>query len=255
MNLHNFGILSTTLWILLLCPHVRAWSGLHDIRPERSEKLLSPQTASATRGGTVTDDTADGDSRTSSIFSRKEDQLLTDRRSFVTNVGLSAITTAIALGIPVSTTDLSVATAAAAAESDSDLSTLMGQIQKARDQLAPVPKMIEDEKWDLVRAALIEPPLADCWAKTNRPLLQRYAEAVGDAGGDELAALELREDLVSHLRYLDMAVYNNVFNPITVEGKSGATKELIRSYYEDPINEFKASIVALDELISLSKGL
>jgi hypothetical protein len=78
---------------------------------------------------------------------------------------------------------------------------------------------------------------------------------LGDVGGDELAALEAKEDLVSHLRYLDMAVYNNNFNPITVEGKSGATKELIRSYYEDPTNEFKASITALNELVKLSKDI
>jgi hypothetical protein len=103
-----------------------------------------------------------------------------------------------------------------------------------------------------VRKILIEPPLADCWAKTNRPLLTKYAEELGDVGGDELAALEAREDLVSHLRYLDLAVYSNVFNPIKAEGKSGATKELIRSYYEDPTNEFKASVSALEELIKLA---
>ena len=41
------------------------------------------------------------------------------------------------------------------------------------------------------------------------------ADAIGnELDGDEIAALELREDLISHLRYLDMAVYNNVFNPI-----------------------------------------
>lgn len=132
---------------------------------------------------------------------------------------------------------------------------LLTQVQQAREQLDKVPPFIEQEKWDSVRAVLLEKPLADCWAKTNRPLLSNYAEALGDAGGDELAALEAKEELVSHLRYLDMAVYNNNFNPITVEGKSGATKELIRSYYEDPINEFKASKQALEELITLSKDL
>ena len=81
--------------------------------------------------------------------------------------------------------------------------------------------------------------------------MTKFADALGESGGDELAALEAREELVSHLRYLDMAVYNNVFNPITVEGKSGATKELVRSYYEDPINEYKASIAALESLLSL----
>lgn len=115
-----------------------------------------------------------------------------------------------------------------------------------------VPSLIQQEKWDAVRAILITPPLADCWAKTSRPLLKNYADQVGDSGGDELAAIELKEDLISHLRYLDMAVYNNVFNPINTMGENGATKGLIKSYYEDPINEYKASIEALDGLIKLA---
>ena len=144
----------------------------------------------------------------------------------------------------------------AAAESQSGgLTDLLSQVQMARIQLEKAPAFIEKEKWDSVRALLLEPPLADCWAKTNRPLLTKYAEVLGDAGGDELAALEAKEELVSHLRYLDMAVYNNVFNPITVEGKSGATKELVRSYYEDPINEFKASAAALKELEKLATDI
>jgi len=136
-----------------------------------------------------------------------------------------------------------------------DFGALLKQVEAARDQLRPVPGLIEKERWDSVRAILISPPLSDCWAKTGRPLLQRYAEALGDAGGDELEALEAREDAVSHLRYLDMAVYNNNFNPITVEGKSAVTKELVRSYYEDPTNEYRASLKALDDLVDLAKGL
>jgi hypothetical protein len=42
------------------------------------------------------------------------------------------------------------------------------------------------------------------------------------------------------------------FNPISTEGQSGATKELIRSYYEDPINEWKASKAAVDALVGLA---
>jgi hypothetical protein len=142
-----------------------------------------------------------------------------------------------------------------AAENVKDLSNLRSQILQARKQLDAIPKLIESEKWDSVRAILIEPPLADCWAKTNRPLLGNYAEALEGAGGDEFAALEAREEVVSHLRYLDMSVYNNNFNPIKSEGTSGATKELIRSYYEDPLIEFKASVAGVDELINLSKDL
>ena len=52
-----------------------------------------------------------------------------------------------------------------------------------------------------------------------------------------------------------MAVYNNVFNPIAVEGTTGATKQLVKSYYEDPINEYKGSVAVLDELIKLGKDL
>jgi len=128
-------------------------------------------------------------------------------------------------------------------------------LKEARKQLNPVPDLIKAQKWDSVRAILITPPLADCWAKTNRPLLKNYGDALSDGGGDEIAALELREDIISHLRYLDMAVYNNVFNPINTLGEAGATKALIKSYYEDPINEWKASVNAFDEIIKLAEGL
>lgn len=127
------------------------------------------------------------------------------------------------------------------------------QLQQAEQQLNDIPKLIDGEKWDSVRAILIAPPLSDCWAKTNRPLLKNYAQALGDAGGDELAALEAKEELQGHLRYLDMAVYNNNFNPITVEGKTGASATLISSYYDDPKREFQASRKALQELIGLAK--
>lgn len=160
------------------------------------------------------------------------------RRDFL--VGASAAASAaILLSLP------SVASA-------SEVSDLVAQIKQARAQLDAVPALIENEKWDSVRAILIQQPLSDCWVKSARPLLPKYAEALGNAEGDELAALEAKEDVISHVRYLDMAVYNNIFNPIGSEGTSGATKELIRSYYEDPTNEWKASVKAFDELIELA---
>ena len=106
-----------------------------------------------------------------------------------------------------------------------------------------------------VRAVLTKPPLSTMWtSKGQNKLLNDYADAIANElpNGDEISALELREDILSHLRYLDMAVYNNVFNPIATEGTTGASKELVRSYYEDPINEWKASKSAIDELIALA---
>ena len=38
-----------------------------------------------------------------------------------------------------------------------------------------------------------------------------------------------------------------------MEGENGATKELIWSYYEDPLNEYDACVKAFDGLISLVK--
>ena len=142
-----------------------------------------------------------------------------------------------------------------AAAAGSDFAALRDKVAEARRQLDPVPNLIKEEKWDSIRAILITPPLSDCWGKSSgaNPLLRNYAEAVGDQGGDELAALEAREDALDHLRFLDMAAYNNVFNPIKTEGETGATKGLIKSYYEDPVNELKASTAALDELIKLGE--
>ena len=145
-----------------------------------------------------------------------------------------------------------VAAASITTTKSASLDETVALLRQARSQLAPVPDLIRQEKWDAVRAILITPPLSDCWAKTGRPLLNVYATALGDADKDELAALEAREEAISHLRYLDMAVYNNVFNPIKTEGETGATKLLIKSYYEDPINEFKASVAALDQLLQLA---
>jgi hypothetical protein len=141
---------------------------------------------------------------------------------------------------------------ASAVDSRSELSD---RLQLARRQLDAVPNLIQNEKWDSVRAILVTPPLSDCWTKSPRPLLPLYSAQVGESGGDELAALEAKEEIMSHLRFLDMAVYNNVFNPIKAEGTTGASKKLIQSYFEDPTNEYKASVKAMDEMIALSIGL
>lgn len=132
------------------------------------------------------------------------------------------------------------------------LKELTPLVRQARSQLSTIPGLIEEAKWDSVRGVLVKPPISDCWSKSSK-LLLNLASAIGEElpDGDELAALEAREDAASHLRYLDMAVYNNNFNPIATEGETGATKELIRSYYEDPKNELDASIKALDELVNM----
>ena len=149
---------------------------------------------------------------------------------------------------------LGAPSAQAAAAAD-DFAALRDKVTEARRQLDPIPKLIKEEKWDSIRAILITPPLSDCWGKASgvNALLRSYAVAVGDQGGDELAALEAREEALDHLRFLDMAAYNNVFNPIKTEGESGASKGLIKSYYEDPINELKASTSALDALVQLGE--
>jgi hypothetical protein len=181
-----------------------------------------------------------------------------DRRGFLWKsvAAATTTTTTAAAGGMVTAAVVTVDPAVAAAtDSSPTLNDIVQQLQAALGQLDKVPALIEKEKWDSVRAVLITPPIADCWAKTNKPILQKYAQLLEEMGGDEFEALEKKEDLVSHLRYLDMAVYNNNFNPITVEGKTGASPSLIKSYYEDPINEYTQSRKALESLLELSKGL
>jgi hypothetical protein len=170
------------------------------------------------------------------------------RRSFVTDNSIAVTVFGIAAVVRPSTV---IAT-------DGNLRDLLGQIKEGREQLESVPELIKAEKWDAIRAVLAKPPLSTMWtSKGQKGLLNDYAAAIANElpNGDEIAALELREDIVSHLRYLDMAVYNNVFNPIATEGATGASKELVRSFYEDPINEWKASKSAIDDVIALSSPL
>ena len=173
-------------------------------------------------------------------------------------------------------------TASSGRETPSDYAELAGLIEKARKQLEPVPDLINAEKWvgprtilgchsstslaglwhltqpftnvqqDSVRAILITPPLSDLWTKNGRPLLKMLAEAIGEKDGDEMAALEAREEAASHLQYLDMTCYNNNFSPVKTEGEAGSTKELVRAYYQMPVEELEASAKALDEFIELA---
>jgi hypothetical protein len=167
----------------------------------------------------------------------------TETRRGILSRGATAIATTAALtSIP----------SMAFASPEDDVKEMLGLIQQAKSQLDTIPPLVQDEKWDSVRAVLMEAPLRDCWSKST-PILKKYAEALGETPkGDELAALEGREDLLQHLRFLDMAVYNNVFNPIASEGKTGASKALIDSYYNDPTREFEASKKAIEDLIQLS---
>lgn len=124
---------------------------------------------------------------------------------------------------------------------------------QARKQLQNVPILIKTEEWDKVRSILITPPLSDLWTRSKRTnaLWDEFADFVANNAGDEFEVLELKDDLQSHLRYLDMAVYNNVFNPIKAFGETGATRELVQSYYDDPTRELKACAEALDALVKL----
>jgi len=178
------------------------------------------------------------------------DGLLLGRREYIRN-GISSVLVPVTIGL-VTVGDPIVAQAAETTTGPTGgLMELQSTLQKARDQLEPVPDIIREEKWDKIRAILITSPLSDCWTTTKKGgLLLNIADAVGNADGDELAVLELREELVSHLRFLDMSAYNNVFNPISSEGSSGATKELVRSYYEDPKNELLASKNSLDAILA-----
>jgi hypothetical protein len=173
------------------------------------------------------------------------------RRAFCGGAAASSIVTT-AIGITAGATTFFPYTAPCFAASSSPLA----ELGEARKQLEMVPNLIQSEEWDKVRSILITPPLSDLWtarsgSKRTNAFWEEYAEVVAD---DEFAVLELKDELQSHLRYLDMAVYNNVFNPIKTFGETGATKELVRSYYDDPTREFKACASALDALLKMGSS-
>lgn len=175
----------------------------------------------------------------------------TQRRSlFGACISSTAVVVAVVVTDPTQARAAATAAGDASSDSSNTVSSLLPLLQQARRQLDAIPKMIENEQWDLVRQTLITPPLSECWT-SNAKLLKKWAAVVPD--GNELEAFELREEAISHLRYLDMSVYNNVFNPIVTTGKTGASKELIRSYYEDPIKELKASEKVMDDLLALKE--
>ena len=169
---------------------------------------------------------------------------------------------------------------------------LFDLVAAARRQLDDVPALIEAGKWDSVRAILIQPPIADVWGKNAKPLLKKYAEAVGNADGDELAVLEARRAASLRAARAEratragargrrlppavprhgaraapalprvrawsrpaQAVYNNVFSPVGGDMKVNAKPELVKQYYEMPMQEFRASAKALDALVKLGSGL
>ncbi|KAJ1447383.1 hypothetical protein M885DRAFT_501640, partial [Pelagophyceae sp. CCMP2097] len=111
-----------------------------------------------------------------------------------------------------------------------DLADLFAHVEKARRQLDPVPGLIENRKWDAIR---------------------RTPSARAMPNGDELAALEAREEAVTHLQFLDMAAYvlschppapfNNNFSPAGGEKEVAASKELIKQYDELPRDVLKAT--------------
>ena len=206
---------------------------------------------------------------------------LPTRRRVVLGGGAAAAAAAAAAAVP-----------ARAAELPTGGRDLFDLVAAARRQLDDVPALIEAGKWDSVRAILIQPPIADVWGKNAKPLLKKYAEAVGNADGDELAVLEARRAASRRAARAEratragargrrlppavprhgaraapalprarassrpaQAVYNNVFSPVGGDMKVNAKPELVKQYYEMPMQEFRASAKALDALVKLGSGL
>lgn len=183
----------------------------------------------------------------------------TGRKPFLHTLSRTLLATASVAILPLSY-PTSRAAAAAPTKDKPTLPATLAQIKEARTQMEPIPSLIASEKWDSIRQILATPPLSDCWMKTGRPLLVDYTNALADdpasvvSDDAEFDALGFKEEALDHLRFLDMSAYNNVFNPIKSEGESGASKALVKSYYEDPGKELKASVDALDGLVKLVKA-
>jgi len=269
-RIRHYSVMMLLLSILFILFHLDTVSSFHQQQQQRytlsSNRLSTKSTTTTTVKAAIPEQqeyTRDESLTTTTTTKVKVNDTRSRREILsrtLTIVGAAIFSSCQSIDPSTITVNRSIATVASAAalpdaipKVPTDLQEVRSLLQQASKQLEVVPQLLKDQKWDAVRVVLGTKPLSDCWNNKNTPLLKSYADAIGGTPtGDEFAALEGREELIGHLRYLDTAVYNNVFNPIATEGSNGSSKALIDSYYNDPPREYNASKAALDGLIKLS---
>jgi len=269
-RIRHYSVMMLLLSILFILFHLDTVSSFHHQQQQRytlsSNRLSTKTTTTTTVKAAIPEQqeyTRDESLTTTTTTKVKVNDTRSRREILsrtLTIVGAAIFSSCQSIDPSTITVNRSIATVASAAalpdaipKVPTDLQEVRSLLQQASKQLEVVPQLLKDQKWDAVRVVLGTKPLSDCWNNKNTPLLKSYADAIGGTPtGDEFAALEGREELIGHLRYLDTAVYNNVFNPIATEGSNGSSKALIDSYYNDPPREYNASKAALDGLIKLS---
>lgn len=99
-----------------------------------------------------------------------------------------------------STSNPSIANAAAAKD-------LVNDLVESKEKMAPIPDLLQAEKWDQVRTILKTPPVNNLWnlGDSKNPLVQLAKES------GEFELLELKDELSISLQMCDELTYNNAF--------------------------------------------
>jgi len=147
--------------------------------------------------------------------------------------GVAAIVAAVAT---TTTTTVAFPQAALAAGTTST-AEYVTELQTSLAKLQPIPKMLEEEKWDEVRTILKNPPVNKLWNLGDSQ--NTVLKLVKETGNVEL--FEIKDDLAYNLQMCDQYTYANNF--IAFQPGNGKLK------IKEPIEAINGALNQLDTII------
>lgn len=126
---------------------------------------------------------------------------------------------------------------AALADSTADYVT---ELNASLNKLQPIPKMLEEQKWDEVRTILKTPPVNKLWNLGDSQ--NTVLKLVKETGNVEL--FEIKDDLAYNLQMCDQLTYDNNF--IYYQPGNGKLK------IKEPIDAVNKALTSLQSIIEQS---
>ena len=121
-----------------------------------------------------------------------------------------------------------------------DSGEYVAELQSSLAKLQPIPKMLEDQKWDEVRTILKTPPVNKLWNLGDSQ--NTVLKLVKETGNVEL--FEIKDDLAYNLQMCDQLTYDNNF--IYYQPGNGKLK------IKEPIDAINKALVSLKSIIDES---
>jgi len=128
----------------------------------------------------------------------------------------------------------------ASAEASATTTEYLSELQTSLTKLRPLPKLLEEQKWDEARSILKNPPVNKLWNLGDSQ--NTVLKLVKETGNVEL--FEIKDDLAYNLQSCDQLAYANNF----IEFQPGNGKLKIK----EPIEAVSKAIKQLETIINES---